>query len=185
MIPNFATKLTAAFVLIMMEASPLSCTLPCLMANEVIEETRTRVLVREHPKTGKPFVSIVRSDFQKDASTLQDAVPTARPDYRMLDPKVNAQDIPYDGPVSDRRKVYLFAGTLAALGAGAGVLGALAPAAASSGGAAGGGGLYAGAAALTGGGTVAATITAHADDQPEDFKISAESKDGTPQQASS
>lgn len=147
-------------------------------SNEVFKESSTRVVMREHPKTGKPFVSIVPSDSHLAAGVREKPRAVSRPDYRMLDPQVNAKDVPYDGPVSDRRKVYIFAGTLAALGAGAGVYGAIAPAAASgTSGVAGGAGLYAGGAALTGGGPLVASIAAQGESQPEDFKMTSESKE--------
>lgn len=151
------------------------------IANEVLEETTTRVVVRDHPKTGKPFVSIVRPDANLVSGLRQQLHVVSRPDYRMLDPKINTKHIPYDGPVSDRRKIYIFAGTLAALGAGAGVYGALAPAATSGASGAGGAGLYAGGAVLTGGGSIVASIAAQTDNRPEDFKMSAESRENPPQ----
>lgn len=175
--------LTAMAMFVTMGAPSFLALSSSPMANEVLEETRTKVIVRVHPKTGKPFVSIVPSDISINPSIEKKTTPARRPDYRMLDPKVDAKNIAYDGPISDRRKVYVLAGTLAALGAGAGVLGTLAPATAASGGTAGGAGLYAGGAALTGGGTIAATVAVHAENQPEDFKMSAGAKDKPPPQA--
>ncbi len=177
MIRRFVLELNTTFFACMI-AVICSLTPPVVIANEVIENTQTRVIVREHPKTGKPFVSIVRSDVNNDTTFFGKFSIVSRPDYRMLDPKVKAKDVPYDGPVSDRRKVYILAGTLAALGAAGGVIGTLAPAVAtSSGGAAGGAGLYAGGAALTGGGTIVGSLAAQSDNQPEDFEMKAESKE--------
>ena len=113
-----------------------------LYASEVIEDTHTQVVVREHPKTGKPYVSIVSRDkpltddpFAKAQSKF------SRPDYHMLDPKIKSGQIPYDGPYSSSKKIYIFAATLATLGAG-GMIGAAALPAASTGAAASGGGAY-------------------------------------------
>ena len=149
---------------------------PLVMANEVFERTQTRVVVRVHPKTGKPFVSIVSADANHQSGYFTRPAVVNRPDYRMLEPKVKAGDVPYHGPVSDRRKVYVLAGTLAALGAAGGVIGTVAPAA-SSGGAASGAGLYAGGAVLTGGGPILARLAAQTDSQPEDFKMTAETRE--------
>ncbi len=122
--------------------------------SEVFRPTGTQVAVREHPKTGKPYVTIIGKDGTRTSPALTGRIQQiARPDYRMLDPKVKSGQIPYQGPVSDRKKVYILAGTLAT----AGVAGSLAAASAipvttASTGAAGGAGLYgaAGAAVITG-----------------------------------
>lgn len=122
--------------------------------NEVFRPTDTKVAVREHPKTGKPYVTIMASDGKGLNPGMAGPVKlVARPDYRMLDPKVKNGEIPYEGPVSDRRKVYALAGTLAVTGVASGVaVIAAAPAATGAGAAAGGAGLYGlgGAAVLTG-----------------------------------
>ncbi len=112
--------------------------------SEVFRPTGTQVAVREHPKTGKPYVTIIGKDGTRTSPALTGKIEQiARPDYRMLDPKVKSGQIPYHGPVSDRKKVYILAGTLATVG----VAGSLAastaiPAATASTGAAGGAGLY-------------------------------------------
>jgi len=125
-------------------------------AGEIIEETHTQVIVREHPKTGQPYVSIVSSEGPVPADSFTgQRQKFSRPDYRMLDPKVKAKDIPYNGPYSDRRKVYVLAATLATVGTAGGVAGILAAPAATGAGAAGGAGAY-----LAGAGAVAGTATA-------------------------
>lgn len=121
--------------------------------NEVFGPTDTEVAVREHPKTGKPYVTIVGKDGARLHPSMTGPVKlVARPDYRMLDPKVKKGEIPYDGPVSDRKKVYALAGTLAVTGVVAGTAVIAAAPAATGAGAAGGAGIYgaAGAAVLTG-----------------------------------
>lgn len=143
---------------------------PYLFASEVIEETQTRVVIREHPKTGKPYVSIIPAETPEppDPFTGQKAR-ILRPDYRMLDPKIKSGKIPYEGPVSDRKKVYIFAASLAALGAAGGAL-PIAPVAAGSAGASGGAGVYAAAGtAVTAGPAVAATIASKPDSKKGDY----------------
>ena len=126
-----------------------------IFASEVLEQTQTRVIVREHPKTGKPYVSIVPGEgpipedpFVKQRQTMR------RPDYRLLDPKIKSGEIPYEGPYSSSKKIYIFAATLATLGAASFAGAALLPIA-SSGVAASGGATY-----LAGGGAVAAGAAA-------------------------
>ena len=128
-----------------------------LHASEVIEETHTKVIVREHPKTGKPYVSIVSRDQPEPKDPFANQRQRYRPpDYRMLDPKLKSGAIPYEGPYSDRKKVYVFAASLATVGT-AGGLGIIATAPAATGAAAGGSGAYfAGAGAVAAGTTTAA-----------------------------
>jgi len=135
------------------------------LANEVIPETAGEVIVREHPKTGLPYVSIL--DPQKDREIFKgDMKKYNRPDYRMLDPKVKPGDLHYDGPVSDRKKIYILAGALAA----GGVAGyAALPAAAAGGGAATGAGAYAAAGAAVTAGTFSTHWAMKQDDRPDDF----------------
>ena len=128
-----------------------------LNASEVIQETQTKVIVREHPKTGRPYVSITplgaefRDPFERQRTNLR------RPDYRMLDPKVKDGEIPYDGPYQDSKKVYIFAATLATLGTAGGVIG-LTMIPASAGGAASGAGAYLASGGAIAGGTTAALL---------------------------
>lgn len=141
-------KITAVLCAVCFFAPALSAA----EGNEVLAPTNTKVAVREHPKTGKPYVTIVGPEGPSRNNPLSAPVKViSRPDYRMLDPKVKSGEIPYDGPVSDRKKVYALAGTLAVTGVVSGVaVAAAAPAA--TGAAAGGAGIYgaAGAAVITG-----------------------------------
>jgi len=133
--------------------------------NEVLPEPPVVVEVREHPKTGIPYVSIV--DPRRPKGLFSGEIKKYnRPDYRMLDPKVKPRDVKYDGPVSDRKKVYIFAGALAA----GGVAGyAALPVAAASGGAATGAGAYAAASAAVTAGTFSTHWAMQRDDRPDDF----------------
>lgn len=136
-----------------------------LFASEVIEETKTRVIIREHPKTGKPYVSIVSTENPEppDPFTGQRGR-ILRPDYRMLDPKVKSGEIPYDGPYSDQKKIYIFAATLATLGAlGGAVIYAAAPAATGVGAASGAGTYLAAGTAVTAAPVVVAAVATRPD----------------------
>jgi hypothetical protein len=128
-------------------------------ASEVIEDTRTAVIVRNHPNTGKPYVSIVSLDIKEPKNPFSGQRKlTSRPDYRMLDPKTRSGEIPYDGPSSGRKKVYVFAATLAAVGTIGGAAGmALAPAATGAGASGGAGAYLAGGSAVVAG-TAATTV---------------------------
>lgn len=148
--------------------------------NEIFPKTRTQVVVREHPRTGKPYVVI--TDPGKEAldpfTAIRTAKPMMRPDYRMLDPNIKRGSIPYEGPVSDRKKVYIFAATLATLGTVGGAAIIAAAPAATGAGAAGGAGMYAGAGAGVTAGTVAGTFAAtKSDPKKETFTHTAESKE--------
>ncbi len=146
-------------------------------AEEIVDTTHTQVVVRQHPRTGKPYVSIVPSDaIPKDPFTGLEKK-YIRPDYRMLDPHFKNGDIPYNGPVSDRKKVYVFAATLMTVGTVGGAVGmATAPVAAGT--ASGGAGAYvgAGAAAVTGTATAASLMASKKRPWDEDFKHMSESK---------
>ena len=78
---------------------------------EVLQEGVAKVFVREHPQTGKAFVSLRREGATQDLfkGFVKREI---RPDYKMLDAKTRSGDAPYDGPVSDRKKVYIFAATM-------------------------------------------------------------------------
>lgn len=138
-------------------------------ASEVLEETSTHVMVRKHPRTGKPFVSVIKKDsafdpFQKITGNFK------RPDYRMLDPKIKSGQIPYEGPSSDRKKVTIFAASLAAVGtlSGAAVI-ATAPAATGAG-AAGGAGAYGAAGGAVAVGTISGAVSVqHSGPDKENF----------------
>lgn len=127
---------------------------PTVHGSEVLEETKTQVVVREHPKTGKPYVSIAGLNVSGSQNLLGGRnTKISRPDYRLLDPKVKSGEIPYEGPYTSPKRIYIFAATLATIGVAGGVVGmAAAPAAASAGGAASGGGVFlAGGSAVTAG----------------------------------
>lgn len=149
-----------------------------LFASEVIEDTGIQAVVRDHPQTGKPYVSIAAAASAKNP-LAEARRGTGRPDYRMLDPKVKSGEIPYNGPYSDRKKVYYLAATLAAAGAaGAVAVQAAIPAAATAtaGGAAGGAGAYAAAGAAVTAGTVsAAWLQNRPDPRQDDYSHEAES----------
>lgn len=147
---------------------------PSLFAdNEILKPSATTVIIREHPKTGKPYASIAKSGFENENPLPSGKKISIRPDYRMLDPKVKSGEIPYEGPTSDRRKVYAFAAGLAALGTAGGVIAATAlPATTASAGATGGAGVFAGAGVAVTAGTAGAVHLASKEDpkKPEDFK---------------
>lgn len=135
---------------------------PARASEELRDMTQTQVIVRQHPKTGKPYVSIVPDGvIPRDPFTGMERAYERpnRPDYRMLDPRFKSGDIPYDGPVSDRKKIYVFAATLMTVGTVGGAVGiATAPAAAGT--AAGGAGAYVGAGAAVAGTATAASFAA-------------------------
>ena len=137
---------------------------------EVKDESHSQVIIREHPKTGKSYVTVISSEEPVPADPFtHQRNKYSRPDYRMLDPKAKKGDYIYDGPYSDRTKVYIFAASMVAVGVTGGVAGmALAPAATGTAASAGGGGAYLiGAGVATGvGGVVAAdALTVKAEDQ--------------------
>lgn len=144
-----------------------------LQATEVIEPTDTKVVVREHPKTRKPYVSIVSNQTDANGFFLI-LKPVSRPDYRMLDPKIKSGEIPYDGPYSDSKRIYIFAATLAMLGTVGGAVGIAAIPASATGAASGGAGY------LVAGGAVAAGTTGAAlsasQTQEDDFTQSSSSR---------
>lgn len=121
-------------VLVMMAGLPVSAE-----ESEVLPKTKTQVMVREHPKTGRSYAVIVSSE-KPDAGYPYHGkvIKASRPDYRMLDPKVKRGEIPYDGPYSDRRKIYYFAAGMATAGLLGGTLIPVAPAAAGAAGSGGG-----------------------------------------------
>ena len=149
-----------------------------LQASEVIEDSHTRVLVREHPRTGRPYVSIVPETPENLPDPFQ-ALHTrfSRPDYRMLDPKVKSGEIPYDGPYSSSTKVYVFAASLATLGTVGGAVG-MAVLPASTGGAVSGGSAYLASGGAVIAGTVAGTYAAMGgNSKQDDFTQIAKSQD--------
>ncbi|MBI1977546.1 MAG: hypothetical protein HYS55_02215 [Candidatus Omnitrophica bacterium] len=146
--------------------------------SEVFEETKTQVIIREHPKTGKPYVSIVSQEsFDPNTPFLGARTKVSRPDYRMLDPKVKSGEIPYDGPYSSAKKVYIFAATLATLGVAGGAVGmAVAPAASAGGAASGGGTFLAAGGAVAAGSAGGAVAMTRSDSNVDDFIQTSESR---------
>ncbi|MBI4367858.1 MAG: hypothetical protein HY588_00525 [Candidatus Omnitrophica bacterium] len=149
--------------------SVFACFVFPVFASEVLEETSAQVLVREHPKTGRPYVSIVALGEAQADPFLKLRTKMKRPDYRMLDPNVKSGEIPYDGPYSDAKRVYLFAASLATLGTVGGAL-AIAAIPASAGGAASGGGAFlAAGSAVALGGAGSPYLAAKSDHRPDDY----------------
>lgn len=151
-----------------------------LQASEVIEETPTQVIIREHPKTGQPYVAIVPLSEKNPKDPFTGQKKFSRPDYRMLDPKIKKGPIPYDGPYSSRKKVYILAATLAAVGTAGGVAG-LATAPAATGAAASGGGAgayFAGGTAVAAGSAAAVTVAARSNPKDDNYIHRSESKEG-------
>ncbi len=132
---------------------------PKLHASEVFQETNSQVIIREHPKTGKPYVVIASAGMTSETAFFLSSKKFSRPDYRLLNPKVKSGQIPYDGPYSDSKRIYIFAATLATLGTVGGAVGmAILPA--STGAAATGGAGYLAAGGVVAAGTTAAVVTA-------------------------
>ena len=148
-----------------------------VQASEVIEETSTQVVVREHPQTGKPYVSIIPAGAIPQDLFANPRKKFSRPDYRMLDPKIKSGVLPYDGPVSDRKKVYLLAASLATIGLAGGSVGLAAASAATTTPASGSAGAYYGAAgAVAVAGAAAAVDQGKPDLHKNDFDLKSESK---------
>ncbi len=173
----------SCFLLVSWRLVLLTCTLlgTCLLefssaslsfASEVLEKTDTAVVVREHPKTGKPYV-VITNQNQWVPGTPKGArhlLRLLRPDYRMLDPK--QKNIPYEGPVSNRKKIYALAATLAAGGTAAGL--AIPTTAAAS--AAGGGAGYAAAGSGVAAGTISTSLAASQPKPEEEYTREANSQ---------
>jgi hypothetical protein len=143
-------------------------------SSEVID-IGTDVSIRVHPKTGEEYICLRAAGEEAPAYRFQIMGERySRPDYEMLSHNVRSGDIPYDGPVSDRTKIYVLAATLAASGIAAGVVaqaaaaGAAATTAASASTA--GAGAYATAGAVLAGVSVATPlIKAQPDPNRDDF----------------
>jgi len=149
-------------------------------ASEVIEETSTKVAVKVNPKTGKSYVSIVGADAVLPAhAVVIDGKLAQRPDYRLLDPKIKSGEISYEGPYSNRTKVYVLAVALATAGTVSSIAAASAiPAttAATSAAGAGGAGVYAAGGAAVATGTVStAWLASRPKPNDEDFRRGSES----------
>lgn len=166
----FVSALSAAVLILGMGRSGLG--------SEVIEETGTRVIVREHPKTGRPYVSIIPSGAETPRDPFGEARKRyGRPDYRMLDPKVKSGQIAYEGPWSDRKKVYIFAASLMTVGVVGGGIGMATAASAAGSTAAGGGGAYVAAGtAVTAGSAAVVAAKSRPDPHREDFDHTSQAK---------
>ena len=169
-------KLTTSMLLIFLYSSAsLAADDGDRSSNEVIRKTSTQVVVRIHSKTSRPYVSITPAGVPLDPKSVAVTTPITRPDYRMLDPKIKNGQIPYEGPSSNRTKIYVFAGTLAALGIAGGAVAIAAPAASTS--AAGGGaGVFAGAGAGTAAGTISGVLSQDSEPSPENNSAESISK---------
>ncbi len=146
-------------------------------ASEVLEQTETQVVVRNHPRTGKPYVSIVSPDRLNVDPFAGNRKSYLRPDYRMLDPKIKSGVIPYKGPYSDRKKVYIFAASLAAVGTmGGTAIIATAPAATGTAASGGAGAYLAGGAAVAAGSAAEYTIATQPNPKKDIYTQRSESK---------
>lgn len=129
--------------------------------SEILQDSGAKVYVREHPQTGKPFVSLRAGDPAQDPFKGFKKR-EIRPDYKMLE--ADAKGIPYDGPVSDLKKVYVFAATMMTLGAAGVVVTAALPVAAAAGASTAGTGVLAGGAVVATG--VAADLVVESQIKP-------------------
>lgn len=148
-----------------------------VQVSRAIEETGTQVMVREHPKTGRPYVSIVSSELPNPIDPfLRQRSRYSRPDYRMLDPKIKPGAIPYEGPYSDRKKVYVFAASLATLGVAGGAAGMATASTAASASATGGAAYVAAGSAVAGTATAASLIKSQPDPEKDRHTHTSESR---------
>lgn len=123
-----------------------------VFANEVFPDFSEKVVMRHHPKTGREYVVLVpQSSLEKNGEVVVNPKMISRPDYAMLRAKGNPSDVQYEGPVSDRTKVYVFAATIATIGAVGGTVGMIAAPATAGGSASGGAGYLVGGALTSGG----------------------------------
>ena len=88
------------------------------LANEVLVDTGTEVIIRDAKKGRHPLCFRL---FLKNHPVPRDPIyhkrrAYSRPDYRYLDHKLPKGSIEYDGPSNSRKKVYIFAATIATLG---------------------------------------------------------------------
>lgn len=147
----------------------LTCLLPGLpssQAGEVLPQTETQVTERVHPRTGASYRVITAAPAPEAAYFEGAPRPYSRPDYRMLESDVQRGEIYYDGPVSSRKKVYIFAATVATLG----TVGAMSlPTAAAVGSVSGGAGAYAAGGAAVAAGTLGGAVKLTKPAENEDF----------------
>lgn len=129
--------------------------------NEVINIQSPAVVVRVHPKTGRPYVAITEPEARMQNPLGGFSKPVKRPDYRMLEKDVKPKETGYEGPSSDRKKVYIFAASIAASGVASGTAILAAPAAAAAGTGSGtGAAVFAGAGTAVAAGTTVVTADA-------------------------
>ena len=141
-----------------------------LFANEVNVENQTSVVVHEHPQTGRPYLCIVKAGTPPRKIFYGPRKKFKKPNYRLLDPHVSPKEAGYDGPSSDRTKIYVLAGALAAGGVAAyAALPVSATAGLPAGSLAGGAALYAGAGAAVTTGTLSLHWAMTQTDRPDDF----------------
>lgn len=90
---------------------------PQSTGNEVLPETQTKMIERSHPRTGERY-RVITAGAAPESQNYFEGEPReySRPDYRMLESDAQRGEIYYDGPVSSRKKVYIFAATVATLG---------------------------------------------------------------------
>ncbi len=156
-------------LMILTLASPAS-------ASEVLPETAAEVVVREHPKTGKPYVVITSAEGVSKDPFSGKHLGAQRPDYRMLDPKMKSGQIPYEGPYSSRKKVYVLAASLAVVGVAGGTAIIAAAPAATGAGAAGGAGVYGAAGGAVAAGTIStAALQTKSDPEKDNYSLTSES----------
>ncbi|MDP3921033.1 MAG: hypothetical protein Q8R76_09560 [Candidatus Omnitrophota bacterium] len=162
------------FALLGRQSAPLNAA----DSSEVIEESNADVRVRNHPKTGNPYVTIVDTrEPDLDRIPKPELGPLVRPDYRMLDPDVRPSDVGYQGPVSDRKKVYILAASLAAAGTAAGAIGLATAPVATGAASAGGAGTFAAAGSAVTAGTIStALIQSRPDREKDDYSHESESR---------
>lgn len=136
------------------------------LASEVADPTQTAVQIRQNPRTGENYVSIVSSQAPEARVIYYgDQSRYARPDYRMLDRKVKPRDVGYEGPSSSRTKVYALAAALATTGV---LAGTMIPVTAATGAGAGSAAGYAAAGAGVTAGTLSASWLATRPDPEKD-----------------
>ncbi len=138
---------------------------------EILQESRAEVVVIENKMSGKPLVCI-KENAQPIRPYLQSlAREVKRPDYRLLDYRTKSGEISYEGPSSDRTKIYVFAATIATLGVVSGAaVGAVAASSAAAGGASSGGaGLVAVGTTLSAGTVSAALQTSKPDPNRDSY----------------
>lgn len=113
-------RFLASFICFFLPVSSVFCqdieTRESRAVNELPAQGKYEVRILENPNMKKPFVVIGYRDVAPSPHLTGPSGKYSRPDYRMLDYRTKPKDVGYDGPVSDRTKVYVFAATVAASG---------------------------------------------------------------------